>query len=204
MVIEDFFPIPVSEVNLYKTLNEDELRVINSEKRHTIKNHGNLTSQNQFVLDRVELQHLKQNITNQINDFFKKVFEPTSDIQLYITNSWLNWTENNDYHHLHYHPNSLISGVFYVDSDDGDSISFMNPNNFLGNLKVKSPETGKWASLYWHCPIRKGNMVMFPSTLKHEVVNRPNTCKRTRISLAFNTWFKGTMGDSTTSNSLTI
>jgi hypothetical protein len=32
----------------------------------------------------------------------------------YITQSWLNYTETNQYHHKHEHPNSLVSGVFYV------------------------------------------------------------------------------------------
>ena len=40
-----------------------------------------------------------------------------SSIHLKITQSWINFTKKGEYHHPHAHPNSLISGVFYVEAD---------------------------------------------------------------------------------------
>ncbi len=50
-----------------------------------------------------------------------------NNITPYITQSWLNYTETNQYHHKHQHPNSLVSGVFYINCDDKfDKIKFFN------------------------------------------------------------------------------
>lgn len=204
MDIEDFFPTPVSEIMLPRSLNKHELLCISSERNNSKINFGNFISINQFVLEKMELQHLKQIITDNINKYFRLVFEPENQVELYITNSWFNWTENGDFHHPHNHPNSILSGVFYVDAEEDDSITFFNPNNFLGNLRIKSRETGKWASATWKCPVKKGSMLIFPSTLRHQVEPRSNTCKRTRISLSFNTWFRGTIGNPNTSDGLTM
>ena len=45
-------------------------------------------------------------------------------IEIYITISWINYTETNQYHHAHSHPNSVISGVYYIETDESDTITF--------------------------------------------------------------------------------
>jgi uncharacterized protein (TIGR02466 family) len=204
MYIDDFFPTPVSETMLHRTLNEHELICFSKERKNSKRNYGNFISINQFVLERTELQDLKQIIVDKLNDYFNKVFEPETRVELYITNSWVNWSESEEFHHQHTHPNSIISGVLYIDTEEDDSITFYNPNNFLGNLKIKSRGTGKWTSDNWKCPVKKESLLIFPSTLKHGVEPRPNTSKKTRVSLSFNTWFRGTIGNPNTSDGLTI
>ena len=194
MIIDNFFPIPVSFIKIPKSLNNNEINFINSEKIDSYKNIGNTKGSNHYVLDTVELKDLKLILTKYINEYFKTVFEPEKEVELYITNSWLNWTEHGQYHHKHTHTNSLISGVFYIDVVDGDVINFFNPNKLLGNIKIKSPETGKWNCRTWTCPVHKNHLLLFPSELEHEVPERFSS-GGTRISLAFNTWFKGWMGD---------
>jgi uncharacterized protein (TIGR02466 family) len=203
MEIDDFFPIPVGNAVVNIELSEDESNFIKKEyDKKSIRNVGNKMSENKYILENDCMKNLKVILTDYINDFFIKVFEPNTDVRLFITNSWLNWSNNGEFHHLHYHANSLISGVLYLDASDGDSITFWNPNCLLGNMRIKSPETGKWNSKSWKCPIKKNELIVFPSYLKHEVENRPNVCRGTRISLAFNTWFKGQIGGADNSNEL--
>jgi uncharacterized protein (TIGR02466 family) len=202
MNIDDFFPIPVGNVTLDLELSKEKLDLIKKEHERSSENVGNKVSDDKFILDIECMKDLKVVLTNYVNEFFKKVFEPNTDIKICITQSWLNWSDNGEYHHLHYHPNSLLSGVLYLDASEGDSINFWNPNNLLGNIRVKSPETGKWNSRHWKCRIKKNDLIIFPSDLRHEVEPRPNMCQGTRLSLSFNTWFKGQVGHPTQVNEL--
>ena len=196
MKIDGFFPIPVSFNKISKDLNKNEIEFINNQRKSATSNSGNLIGLNKHILDTCELQNLKNILTKHINEYFKIVFEPEKEVELYITNSWLNWTENDQFHHIHNHPNSLISGVFYIETAIGDSINFFNPNELLGNIRIKTPETGKWVCEKWRCPVNKNCILLFPSKMRHCVDMRPQSCNGVRISLAFNTWFKGIIGDS--------
>ena len=202
MKIDGFFPIPVSYNKIPRELNKNETDFINNQRKNAISNTGNLVSKNKYILDAHELQDLKSILTKHVNEYFKIVFEPEKNVELYITNSWLNWTENDEFHHIHTHPNSLISGVLYVETVHSDSINFFNPNNILGNINIKTIETGKWSCEKWRCPVNKNHVLLFPSTLRHNVDHRCWSRDGTRISLAFNTWFKGFIGDPSGSNML--
>ena len=53
------------------------------------------------------------------------IVQPKYDTTCYVTQSWLNWTEPGGFHHSHYHPNSFISGVFYINANgSSDRIDF--------------------------------------------------------------------------------
>ena len=113
------------------------------------------------------------------------------DIKPYITQSWLNYTETNQYHHKHEHPNSLVSGVFYINADeDNDKIRF-----FSNKYEVIRPEINEFNlfnSTTWWFPVKTNDIVLFPSSLTHCVDIKKGT--NTRISLAFNVFIKGKIG----------
>ena len=49
-----------------------------------------------------------------------------------------------------------------------------------------------WNSKTWFFPVETGNLFMFPSSTTHQVETKKGN--NTRISLAFNTFYKGTIG----------
>ena len=83
MSIGDFFPTPISYNKIYRNLNDKEIAFIHNEKNTAILNIGNFTSSNKYILDTDELKDLKILLTKYINDYFKTVFEPEEDIELY-------------------------------------------------------------------------------------------------------------------------
>ena len=205
MNIIDFFPIPIGIVELDKKLTDDELKFFKNHENDTVVNiGGNLTSKKRNVLEDENLHSLKNALTTQINKYFKEVFEPETNIELFITQSWLNFNRGGDSHHIHTHTNSLLSGVFYIDVDvcQDDKICFENENNLLGTIEIFSDKRTKWNTKEWVCPVIKNQLIIFPSKIKHGVPQRPHTQKDVRISLAFNTWFKGEVGGSIQLNSL--
>jgi uncharacterized protein (TIGR02466 family) len=199
MKILDFYPIPVGVVPLKRTLKDQEIDHVNILKNNTTINAGkNKISVDKNVLNSEAFCELKEIITEHLNDYIKTIFNPDRDIQVYITNSWINWTENDTGHHQHAHPNSLISCVLYIETDfTSDSITFSRPQGsyLFGNVDgfSNSPST-KYGDPMWSIPVDKNNLIIFPSQMYHQVIPRHNTSKGTRISLSMNTWFKGSLG----------
>jgi uncharacterized protein (TIGR02466 family) len=191
--INSLFPVPVYFSNLDRKLTTKELSFINKTKLDVYKNEGNTTSNDNYILNQKDFKDLKIELDLRIQDYFDKIICPANNITPYITQSWLNYTETSQYHHKHEHPNSLVSGVFYINcNEEFDKIKFFNDNTY----KVIRPETKNynlWNSNTWWFSVKTGDIILFPSSLTHMVETKQGT--NTRISLAFNVFIKGTVGN---------
>ena len=76
------------------------------------------------------------------------------------------------------------------DSRNSRVISY---TNYLQIMRRSHKVTGtEFGTKTWNMPASKGSIKLFSSRLKHEVL--PRTEDGNRCCLAFNTWFKGTIG----------
>ena len=97
-------------------ITKEELKTINKYKKETHKNEGNITSNDNYVLENKTLKNLKEDLQKRVIDYFDKVVCTSNSIIPHITQSWINYTETNQFHHRHFHSNSYVSGVFYIDA----------------------------------------------------------------------------------------
>jgi uncharacterized protein (TIGR02466 family) len=191
-VINGIFPTPIYMSKLDRKLTPLELKFVDKHKKDFYKNDGNITSNNNYILNEKPFANIKKELDLRVKDYCNKVLSITDGVTPYITQSWLNYTETNQYHHKHAHTNSLVSGVFYINCHEKlDKIKF-----FKDGYKTIKPEIKTW-NLYnsdsWWFPVKTGDIIMFPSSLTHMVENKEGT--NTRISLAFNVFIKGTIGN---------
>jgi uncharacterized protein (TIGR02466 family) len=199
--INVIFPTPVYFSKLNRKLNKKELSFIDKTKLDVYKNEGNTTSNNNYILNSKIFKSLKEELDLRVRDYFDKIICATDDIQPYITQSWLNYTETNQYHHKHEHPNSLVSGVFYINCDDKfDKIKFFKYQ--YKTIKPEIKEWNIWNSESWWFSVKTGDIILFPSSLTHMVENKQGT--NTRISLAFNVFIKGNIGNNKSLTELII
>lgn len=105
-----------------------------------------------------------------------------------ITGCWANINPTGGINTPHTHPNNYLSGVYYVQTEEGaDSIFFSDPRPqasvVMPTVKEESIYTGNEVII----DARDGRLIMFPAWMSHGVpVNRSN---RDRISVAFNIMF---------------
>ncbi len=190
--INGIFPTPIYISKLNRVLTELELSFVDNTKLDTHTNEGNITSNNNYILNNKAFKQLKEELDLRVQDYFEKVISPANNITPYITQSWLNYTETNQYHHKHEHPNSLVSGVFYINSDEqNDKIKFFN--DAYKTFKPEIKEYNIWNSQSWWFSVKTGDIILFPSSLTHMVETKQGD--NTRISLAFNVFIKGTVGN---------
>jgi len=191
-VIQNLFPTPIYMTNIDRPFTKQELQFANNQKNNCNNNLGNISSKDNYILNRKEFKNINKFINQCCKDYLKRIISPKNNIELYITQSWLNYTEENQYHHKHEHPNSVISGVLYFDCDkEKDKILFTNPRGYQ-QIKPEIDQYNIWNSYTWWFPVETGQLVMFPSSTIHQVDTKKGN--NTRISLAFNTFYKGTIG----------
>ena len=187
--IENLFPIPVQLSSLERKFTKQELIFIKSQENKTYLNEGNSTSNNHNILEHKLLKNLKKIISNSVNIYAKEVLN-YENVEFYITQSWLNYTKKSEYHHTHAHPNSIISGVLYINTCEEDKIYFYK--NGYNQISPKIKKYNIYNSTSWWFPVKNGDIILFPSSTTHGVnVKEKNNV---RISLAFNTFVKGVLG----------
>ena len=154
------------------------------------KIHYNRQSEDTFVLDRPELSNIRSFIETKLHEFVTKIYASTD--KLVITQSWLNKSKKGESHHEHVHPNSMISGVWYPQIHEQ-----MPPIQFRSrgqrDVSLQTEKFNTFNSATFMLPMKRGELILFPSNLTHSVPT--NVGEEERISLSFNTWPKGNMGD---------
>lgn len=187
MIMENLFPLPIGFFNYNGEINKNFL--VNQPQRI---NQGNTSSKNNYILKDKILLNLRQFIERSLHEYFMATYNPKNDTRLKITQSWLNWTKPGQHHHKHAHPNSLISGCYYVNADKKtDRIYFYREG--YQQFKFPPVDWNMYNSDSWWFPVESGDLILFPSSLTHMV--QPVEGNDTRISLAFNTFPIGEIGD---------
>ena len=154
------------------------------------KNIGNLSSENSYLLEDKSLSNMKDWIQRSVDKFFDEIYKPTGSTGIKITQSWANLSKQGDYHHPHIHTNSLISGVYYVQTNSDDRITFSREGSRF--LTIASREWNEWNCETWWYPAEEGTLILFPSCLTHQVLDVVG--EKDRISLSFNTFPTGVLG----------
>jgi len=152
--------------------------------------HYNRQSEDTFVLDKPELSNIRAFIQSKIYKFVKEIMNSTDD--LVITQSWINKSGKGESHHEHVHPNSLVSGVWYpVINEQLPPIQFRSKSQ--RDVSLQCEKFNNFNSATFLLPMKAGELIIFPSNLTHSVP--ANQSETERVSLSFNTWAKGSLGD---------
>lgn len=190
MNLYNIFPTTVGAFEFDRAFTEKELKLINGLEQKS--NEGNTTSLDHYIFKQKGLKNLKEFVDNCINEYFDKIYCPINRVNLYVTQSWVNYTKKGQYHHKHAHPNSFISGVFYVNADlTKDKIYFYKEG--YNQLELPAKEWNLTNSKSWWFEVGTGKLLLFPSSLTH-MVHTVET-EETRISISFNTFLNGYVGD---------
>jgi uncharacterized protein (TIGR02466 family) len=189
--LQSIFPTSIITGQLDREITQQELDIVQYHKSGTLNNEGNTTSLDRYILNSY-FPEIKKFIESGVKSYVDTVLVPKHLIEFYITQSWLNFTETGQFHHKHEHPNSIISGVFYFNADaDKDKIHFYNDS--YKQIFIPPKEWNIHNSNSWWFPVQTGGLIIFPSHLTHMV--EQTISNDTRVSLAFNVFAKGYLGD---------
>ena len=182
------FPTPV-QIYKHEDSIEKELKYIeNIEWTPQVAN-GNFKSKDSYLTKHESLKNITSFFKECIDDYCNTIMN--SNQRLVITQLWGNRNPKGSKHHEHVHPNSIISGVFYLRQDPKlPPIQFSKANQHA--IKLDPRKYNVYNSETFLLPCTAGELILFPSNLKHSVPI--NMGDEERISLSFNTFSIDALG----------
>ena len=144
-------------------------------------------------------KELSDEILKFVNHVCEDVFS-YEDANPEISLMWGTATPKGGSVHRHYHPNSILSGVYYPQNIEYTEIRFYSPHRptILPKIRYKNV----YSSVSMEYKPQQGDVVLFPSDLDHDVPI--NTSDEVRYSVAFNIFFRGEMGHEETLSNVTL
>jgi uncharacterized protein (TIGR02466 family) len=187
----DWFPTPVWHLTIdnYEQLNQILLQEINLEQEHDRK--GEKWS-NILGWHSVNNLHERSSFYDFTQIIHKNVLEVATFLRwdlhkfaINITTCWAIVNGKLASNSVHNHPNSILSGVYYLKAPEScGSIFFSDPRPASQMLIPPVTEFNLWTFPKVSYKPREGTMLLFPSWLLHGV--EMNMSEEVRISLSFN------------------
>ena len=182
------FAIPLLIVPYAEPIDE-ELAYLKTLSYRRQKDNGNFRSDDSYLLRQEKLKSIKNFLGESVNKFTTNVLN--SKQRLIITQCWANRNPKGSRHHEHVHPNSIISGVMYFQINEKlPPIQFSKTNQ--DGVKLDPEKYNHVNSESFMLPCKPGELILFPSSLKHSVpINHGD---EDRISISFNTFSIDALG----------
>lgn len=165
-------------------LPEEDIAGAEWSEQHYPNGFTSYASANQMHIASPTFAELESKIKKHLQKFLHSLELQTSTKQLRMSTCWANIMPQGAFHTSHNHPQSLISGTYYVQMPKGASaIKFEDPRYplFMYRSCVKSQAKKQ---VHHSLQALPGDLILFESWLRHEVPL--NTTQKPRISVSFN------------------
>lgn len=132
------------------------------------------------------LEELVSAVAEQVNAAF---LDDAQGLGASIVESWCHITEKGGYHDVHSHPNCSWCGIYYLDAGDSELNNRSGVNRFYDPRHCANQyhDAGTYyldATGVWDVVPKSGQIVIFPSYLKHSAL--PYFGDTDRVVIAFN------------------
>ena len=182
LYVEQFFDFEhLEELNVY--LDHTEYK---TEGKLSTDNYQSVNSD---ILSDEKLHRVRDFIQNCLLEYVIRI--QSSNQKLSITQSWVNKTETGKFHRLHHHPNSIVSGIFYLKAEqDAPPVKFQRPDTLP--FQFAKDFHNEFNSDTYFYDATPGTLLLFPSNIPHVV--EQNNSEKDRVSISFNTFAYGILG----------
>jgi len=193
----DWFPTSIWRFSVagYQTLNEKLMQLIQDERERDPAGMSRSTVLGWHSTDqlhrRPELQEFVAILHKAISEVGRSYRIDTNQVSLELATCWAIVNSKLASNVVHCHPNSFLSGVYYVNvTEESGDIFFQDPRQGANMTSCPVTEFTPWTIRQVTYRPRPGVMLIFPSWLYHGV--EPNLTETPRVSLSFNFRLKWT------------
>ncbi len=199
----DILPQSIFKFECDQKLLETTLETLKKEEYRREGVHTHKSKQTVSVrLDKEERYSEIYDWFHQCLEEVRLKFELECD-KIKISSSWGNRTGGHSIHGAHSHPNSFISGIFYLTDSSAKTVFFCNnhwtgdndplkPTNLSNIVQMMFP--GSEHNIIQHFqPSIAGNLILFPSSLIHAVTQTEHNAEN-RYTMSFNSFPCGKIG----------
>ena len=178
-------PIYIKEINLNDLISDRVYEIKTSFDISNPWNDGSLSSFKHGKSTKDKVKHFNdidkfiENISLYVTEYINNV--GGKNIKFVVEESWINFTNKDQYQHFHMHPEYDIVCIYYFKANSNGYIQLENPSSvsefskFPNNISNNSP---------FCIQPKTGMLLMFPAWLRHAVYKNPTD--EERISISFN------------------
>lgn len=163
----------------YETINNSILQEL-AEEAYTPPPHQPYQTVDNHLEESVKYKLLFDWFNVCIEDY-RRTFEYHCE-KFKIILAWANRSDKDGAHRMHVHPNSFVSGIYYL-SDNPSPTYFEDPRYQLRSGWTVATHHPINDSV-WPCPSETGSLVLFPSWLPHYTSACPS--EEMRYTISFN------------------
>jgi uncharacterized protein (TIGR02466 family) len=192
--VNHLFSVPVYESKVEEFTEEELSFIKNVDFARMVSKNGN-SSTSFKILKCPELKRIKDQIENHVNFFVHDILGVKRNASFYTHRSWIVEHLPNDHAHMHIHPNSLLSGVLYIETyKDSGNLILHKPNGMMNlfphafSFEYEDKENNFGITGLEKTPENR-HIIIFPSHIPHSVTT--NLSGKNRYSLAFDFYAKG-------------
>ncbi|MES2682679.1 MAG: TIGR02466 family protein [Pseudomonadota bacterium] len=129
---------------------------------------------------------LEKKISLHVKQFAKANYWDLARGKLKMTDCWANVMPKGCAHSFHLHPQSVVSGTYYVATPPGcTGLKFEDPRlSSLMAAPLRAATAPREMQPFITVPAEAGTVILFESWLRHEVP--PSTIEQERVSISFN------------------
>lgn len=194
--VEPIFSTPIYN-NIIDCIDDDSFKYIKELPYQRMFSGNGDVSCNDYILDTPELSSLKKKIIDEMFFYAHTILGVKFKFVFYMTNSWVVKHHAGDFGLSHMHENSLISGVYYINTNEntGQIVFDKLPNHnnlFSPVVAIEFDNFNIFNSSKWGYQPKNGQIFLFPSSTFHSI--EKNNSNEIRYSLAFNFFVRGTFG----------
>lgn len=198
--VYNLFPLALMEFDNFPITDKEIDKLINDQDFESIQVENGLISSDKYILNQKKNKELKKNIFNCVDMYTHKVLDLHRNISFYFQNSWMMKHRPKDWGQNHIHENSLISGILYLKTPPNSGNLILHRNRIVSNhlnpyinIPAKNPNIYNADSFVVVVEAKK--LILFPANMNHSI--EINNSSEDRYCIAFNIFFKGTLGEET-------
>jgi len=160
------FPVPITHI-LNFISDDERIKLLDKLKKVKYHKHSALSgdaSSTHFYknINRELGKPILTRLEDAVNEYGSMMGLPP----LKIFNTWTNIQNSGSVLKYHTHPNSEVSGAFYLNmTDDGGKLNFSTPNPYISNQFYLERNWYNYES-FWIQP-NNCDLILFPGWLKH-------------------------------------
>ena len=187
MNILPLFPTPVAKVFNFITPKE-QLKILERVKKISHISHGAFSGNSSSTHgggkgSTTPSNFLSREIRSRLHDAANEFTEDYGSKHVEIQNVWSNIQHAGSRLKEHTHPDSIISGVLYLNVDETCKLYFHNPNPYMFWVDKRKATFYNYG--YHWIPVENCQLVLFPAWLKHGK-NDDDNVMDDRISVGMN------------------
>ena len=157
----------------YKTVRTSSLNVDSSHQ-----------TASKVIFNHFYFSQLKIELQKHVNNFIESLGGYSDPVE--ITNMWFNCSNKSDFNFPHSHGGSVISGVYYIESEADSYLRFYN-NTYMVSNTIAPNNVNESSFPAYDIPCEKGTLLLWQGHVIHG--NPSQTLEGEKIAVSFNTSF---------------